>query len=532
MAENLSTLSSDGLKGTPTGDGARYTTMSTWESTQQKDLVAAGDTEVLECYNDWPTGLSNNVNITGWTTGAGNGITIRAASGQGHGGVVGAGFWMRATGGGATCVTVDQTYVTVQDCEFQTIDRQAFRVNRPAGDNCLAERIITSSTGGTEASCRMLSNSSVLRNSLLINTSTGGISLECDRAANNSIDNCTSIAGNSLSNGTAITFQNSGSNFTGNIRNCVFAGTAAQLAFSGTIDSNAFITGSNTWGANQQTDISEADFVDYAGADYNPATGGKLDGTGTDLSGTFTDDITGGTRTQWDIGAYGIISAGDFADTNAFTITITSGVVTVDPDDLSQSQTLDNVTVTYTPADVTVNPAGVIQAQTIDNVTVTYTPAGVTVDPDDLSQSQTLDNVGFFEHSVLSTAGISQSQLFDNVTVALPGEIAVISLTQNQTLGNVTVSPFYSVTPEALSQNQFIANVTVSFDNQVGVSDIVQPQTLGTVDLTQAGELQVDSFAQTQGIDVVFFGGLIIGALSGEVTMYPYMTGDPVVYGN
>jgi hypothetical protein len=87
MAEILSTLSSDG-KGTPTNGGAHYATMSAWESAQQTlngDLVAGGNTAVLECYNDWTgQGLADITTIDGWTTAQANNITVRAAAGQGQ----------------------------------------------------------------------------------------------------------------------------------------------------------------------------------------------------------------------------------------------------------------------------------------------------------------------------------------------------------------------------------------------------------------------------------------------------------------
>jgi len=39
--------------------GGDYTLMSTWEATEQRDLVAADEIEILECYNDWPDGLDD-----------------------------------------------------------------------------------------------------------------------------------------------------------------------------------------------------------------------------------------------------------------------------------------------------------------------------------------------------------------------------------------------------------------------------------------------------------------------------------------
>lgn len=53
-------------------------------------------------------------------------------------------------------------------------------------------------------------------------------------------------------------------------------------------------------------------FVDYANDDYRLTTGGDEQGTlddGDDLSGTFTDDIIGTTRSTWFIGAYELVTS-------------------------------------------------------------------------------------------------------------------------------------------------------------------------------------------------------------------------------
>ena len=36
--------------------GGDYTTLSAWEAAQQRDLVAADEIAVAECYNDWRVG--------------------------------------------------------------------------------------------------------------------------------------------------------------------------------------------------------------------------------------------------------------------------------------------------------------------------------------------------------------------------------------------------------------------------------------------------------------------------------------------
>lgn len=88
--------------------GGDYTSLSGWAAGIQKDLVTNDLIQVLECYDDWASGLdqgSSSYEIrssTGWTTSATNHVIIRAASGHGNGGDPAAGFFIygsNVTGG-------------------------------------------------------------------------------------------------------------------------------------------------------------------------------------------------------------------------------------------------------------------------------------------------------------------------------------------------------------------------------------------------------------------------------------------------
>lgn len=55
--------------GTPLA-GGNYTTLSAWEAAERKDLVSAQQIAAAECYNDWPTGLTDLVHMEYWNTSA------------------------------------------------------------------------------------------------------------------------------------------------------------------------------------------------------------------------------------------------------------------------------------------------------------------------------------------------------------------------------------------------------------------------------------------------------------------------------
>lgn len=68
---------------TSSGDGSHaYNTLAVWEAAEQTDLVSDGDTHVVICSNGGASSSGAFVNVTGWTTGASNYITIKPAEGE------------------------------------------------------------------------------------------------------------------------------------------------------------------------------------------------------------------------------------------------------------------------------------------------------------------------------------------------------------------------------------------------------------------------------------------------------------------
>lgn len=283
--------------------------MSTWESSEQTNLVADGDTHVLECYGDWPTGLSDEVGLAGWTAGASNFITIKAASGHEHGGVSiddgGSGFMMYGTTNPTINLAVP--YTVIQDIELQRVGNSTLQYGTTVSDgvNSLLQRLIIRntaySTASTTGAIRTPSNC-VLRNcSILL----GGRAVDVRNPTGVSILNCTVVADDAAS-AYGILLD---SDIT--IKNTAVYGFATEDVFGvpGTEANCATGDGSLT-GTGAVSGLTTSDFNDYANDDLSPASGGVLVGAGADLSGLFTDDITGATRTTWDIGAYAYIASG------------------------------------------------------------------------------------------------------------------------------------------------------------------------------------------------------------------------------
>ena len=65
--------------------GGDYTTLTAWEAANQGDLTLLDEIRIAECYNDWPTGLSDNLIITGSVTDATRYMKVTVAAGHRRG---------------------------------------------------------------------------------------------------------------------------------------------------------------------------------------------------------------------------------------------------------------------------------------------------------------------------------------------------------------------------------------------------------------------------------------------------------------
>jgi hypothetical protein len=129
--------------------------------------------------------------------------------------------------------------------------------------------------------------------------------ISCDDASSNiKIQNCT-ISGNYYGiNGNSHV-----------VTNCAVFNNSDDFYGTMTISYCASDDGDGSNAVNISPGATEADdwanaFVDYANGDFHVKnTSSVLYNAGNDLSGTFTDDIDGDTRSQWDIGADEYVAA-------------------------------------------------------------------------------------------------------------------------------------------------------------------------------------------------------------------------------
>lgn len=272
-----------------------YALMSTWESTEQTDLVAAGEQHVLDCYADWPTGLLDAVDIAGWATDAVGTITVKAAAGHEHLGVKDAGFWMRYASNGVSTVAINQDYVTLE--QLQITHSAAASAVDMTGYTCTMDSCLVSSTStGRDGLELGTVGTRIVFNSVFYDC--GGMGAVVGNGDSTQFLNCTFVGNSEY-----------GINIQGNstdciVKNCVaYGNTTADFGESGTGSWNAASTNNasgdttaSTLSIGTVTGITSTDFNNYAGGDYSPSSGSALINAGADLSSIFSDDIAGNTR--------------------------------------------------------------------------------------------------------------------------------------------------------------------------------------------------------------------------------------------
>ena len=291
--------------------GGHYSLMSTWESTEQDDLVANDWSHELHCYNDWPSGLDDDVDVAGWntSTASGNTIAIKSATGHKHNGTdVTSGFYTIANNWNGRNIDIGVDHFSIDGIGVKTTTSASTAIyanNRANGyvSNCIVDMASAVGTG--------ISGMRYIRNCLVYASGTkpsgqAGISGVWANTAITS--NCTVSnlrVGFSTSTSLAINYHT--------FENCVAYDCFVDFLensqeFHPTNCTNNASTDSTAPGTNSITGITSADFVDTANDDYRIHPDSDLYNAGTDLSGTFTTDIRGATRvtSNWDIGAYKI----------------------------------------------------------------------------------------------------------------------------------------------------------------------------------------------------------------------------------
>lgn len=477
--------------------GGDYTTMTAWEAAMQSDIVTADESHVLECYNDWPSGLVADTVITGWTTDATHTITITVPESERHNGIPGSGFFLLQPTRWNITLDLGQSYITVEWVDLSGTDtgtNGASLIKVGYTDtsqnnnilNCILKRL-----GGSNAliGCGGIESAGiVVKNSLFLGTSALTDGIATARFTHGAVleNNTIDVSRNAIILGVE-------SLLTENLIHCnnnvaVSGGVVQDYAGNTTGSNNAaHDTSFSVLSLGTITDVTTAEFVDAANDDYHLASGSQLIGAG--VAGV-------------DIGAFEYAASG----------------TTVTPNATTQAQTLDNVTLTQhnvltvnglnqsnaiaqptlsTASQLTV--ASAVAAQSIDNVTLTQAHV-LTVASSAMAQS--VANTSLTQHNALTVNAISQGQSADNAQLTQHGTLGTDSLQNSQTVDNVSLNQHNILTSNAINHAQQIDNVSFTVAASLIAQSLSASQIVNTPTLTQAHQLIVTALSNGMTIDV------------------------------
>jgi hypothetical protein len=287
------------------GAGRQYQLLATWEALTDIDLVTAEQSEVLEAYADDPS-FPDRITFADGTTNATYFRILRAASGEGHGGIPGAGVHFTGTTATGTIV-ISEEYVSIQDIEVTTTGNAAgtaHGIQIAAEGASVIGCIAKSTNAGAGAGAGITVTGGVITiyviNSLAYECKThgfwsaGGNTYYCY--------NCTSV-----DNGENGFFE--GSSGTMVLKNCLGNSNTTADFSGGSFGASTYNASSDATAAGTNPRISQTfTFVDAASDDYHLASSDSgARGRGTDLRNDatfpFNDDIDFEVLTsQWSIG--------------------------------------------------------------------------------------------------------------------------------------------------------------------------------------------------------------------------------------
>ncbi|MEN9328199.1 MAG: hypothetical protein RI947_1007 [Candidatus Parcubacteria bacterium] len=297
--------------------GRNYSSIATWESTEQGTLTSLDEIHEGDLYNDSTFTISTGIHISGSTTDATRYMILTAATASRHSGVAGSGVVIdcnSATGG----ITLDDDYSRAEWFEIKNCIGSAGRSaidseNTGAGNgsNLLFQNLIvhgyTDSNSVSGFKCNSSGTMTVtIRNSIFY---AGGANNWAVRGNGNA--SCTVTAQSlTMYGGARGIYEDSG---VVNVTNSIAMNTGTQdfVVTNGTQSYNMSEDTSATGTGSLISKSISTQFVSTSTGceDFHLVPGSDALNTGNNLYATFTSDVDGGTRPaystlySWEIGA-------------------------------------------------------------------------------------------------------------------------------------------------------------------------------------------------------------------------------------
>ena len=516
------------------GVGGYYTTLTAWEAAQQGDLVTADEIRVAECYDDWPSGLSDSFVIAGSTTDATRYLKITVASGHRHNGIPQTGFHIKKSLALDRLIYNQVAYTVLDYLDVENTDSGGIAIESTVAftaQNCIAKggtsrQAFRNCTGGQSFySCLAWGGGSgflcigyqspTLYNSAAVNCTTG---FDLEAGTGDLLKNC--LAYNNTTN---------------------YAGS-----YSSSSSNNASSSASGAPGTSAVHSVTSAAFVNSAASppDMHLASGSALIGAGTNLYSTFTTDIDGDTWPSggaWDIGFDYYVSSGTNVSLSGVTgtgaigslsqqispnITLASALATgaigsfsftsVPVISLTGTQATGAVGSLSTTASADVTLTGTQATGAIGSLTVN-TSGSTSVN---LTGVQAASNVGTFTFNVspnVSLTGVQALGQVGTASVITGMVITPTGVSATGAVGTITTRADVTLTLSSVSASGQVGSVTVGgVGVSVALSGVAASSAVGAITVTTQN---------TGWTDIALSGGTwtVQGAAS---SIWTDLTGD------
>jgi hypothetical protein len=473
--------------------GGDYTTLSAWEAGRQAvnaNLVTADVIEVAECYDDWPSGLSNEVTVSGFTTDSTHYLLITVASGHRHDGTPQTGFYLKKTSAFAALVNLSQTY---SFCEYvdaentsNASDANAFARSADATQfrYCIGKI-------GSAGSCyRVTNDGTTVDPAFLCCLAWGGNTGFGIRQAAASSSYYTVHAQNCIAANCTYGFVAGAYDSNGILKNCVAYNNATENyhnTFSASSTNNATSTGSDDApGGSSVYGITSSDFVDASNNDFHITTGSALYEAGVDLSGTFTTDIDGDTwATTWSIGFDQPAAGGGATD-----LTIA---------DSTHSHAADNAVLTSSHLLTVADSA---HAHSADSLSLS---TGILLALSDALHAHTADNLDLTTMSVLVVAEALHSHLADNITLSLAGteSLVIADAAHAHSADNISLTSQLALSIAEATHAHTADGIVITSEHVLAVADALHAHAADNITLSDAPSLTIADSTHAHSADAL-----------------------------
>lgn len=128
---------------------------------------------------------------------------------------------------------------------------------------------------------------------------------------------------------------------------------------------------------------------------------------------------------------------------------------------------------------------------------------GSTVVQENLAQSQSIDNISLNQHSVLAIAPLSQNQSLSEMALYQNNVLTINDANQQQSIDQINLTQAHVLFLNDLNMIQALQSTSMNQNNIISTESLSQYQALEQLSLNVQGVVSVDSFFQSQSFDLI-----------------------------